>query len=229
MLLLEAEQREWNERLAGLGGDPATFDFSAFRPLRLSREEDWSDWLAHLLETSKTGRLAGSLFAGGRTSSVRREVPLAGGARRADLLLHWDEATATHLEVKVGDESFEKTFETAGHVEGENPKTLTWRHLVLILPRQVKTWKQTAGARTTIGVVTWESVAIGLRRELWESAETVAWRVWALTFCAAIEQTLLGLPHLSNEVRARPDSATAANRARRLPILQRARQPETST
>jgi hypothetical protein len=225
LLLLDAEQCEWNKRLAELGGDPATLDFSAFRPLRLSREEDWSDWLAHLLETSQTGRLAANLFAGGRTTSVRREVSLDGGARRADLLLHWGDSKATHLEVKVGDESFEKTYETAEHVEHENPR-LTWRHLVLLVPRQLKVWQQTTGARTNVGVVTWEEVAIGLRRELWEAAEAVSWLVWALTFCAAIEQTLLGMPHLTGDARARPDSATAASRARRLPILRRARQPE---
>lgn len=229
LLLLDAEQGEWNRRLAELGGDPATLDLSSFKPLRLSREEDWSDWLAHLLVTSKTGRLAASLFAGGRTCSVRREVSLNGGARRADLLLDWGDSTATHLEVKVGDESFEKTYETAKHVENESPTSLTWRHLVLLLPRQLNTWNEAASDRTTIGVVTWEEVAIGFRRELWEGTEAVSWRVWALTFCAAIEQTLLGLPYLSNEVRARSDSATAANRARRLPILKRARQPETPT
>lgn len=228
LLLLEAEQRLWNERLDHLGGDPATLNLSAFRPLRLSREEDWSDWLAHLLESSKTGRLAASLFRGGRTSSVHREVSLDGGSRRADLLLHWGDSTATHLEVKVGDESFEKTFETAEHVESENPK-LTWRHLVLLLPRQADAWKQTAGVRTIVGVLTWEHVVIGLRRELWESAEAASWRVWALTFCAAIEQTLLGLPHLSNEGSARPYSGTVTNMARRLPILQRARRPEATT
>jgi hypothetical protein len=33
----------WDERLRDLGGDPAREDWSRFRPLRLSREEDWSD------------------------------------------------------------------------------------------------------------------------------------------------------------------------------------------
>ena len=45
----------WADRLADLGGEPVCQDWSRFRPLRLSREEDWSDWLAHLIETSSTG------------------------------------------------------------------------------------------------------------------------------------------------------------------------------
>ena len=39
--------------LKSFGGDPSgpdSPDWSRFRPLRLVREEDWSDWLAHLLE-----------------------------------------------------------------------------------------------------------------------------------------------------------------------------------
>src|SRR5262249_34086145 len=43
---LAAARAPWNKRLAELGGDPWDYDWDRFRPLRLSREEDWSDWLA---------------------------------------------------------------------------------------------------------------------------------------------------------------------------------------
>src|SRR5262245_31500794 len=53
---------EWSKRLAGLGGDPGACDWSSFRPLRLSREEDWSDWLTHLIQESQEGEFARFLF-----------------------------------------------------------------------------------------------------------------------------------------------------------------------
>ncbi len=56
-----AQLRDWlnNEdaQFRNLGGDPLHEDWAAFWPLRLSREEDWSNWLAHLIATSSTRRL----------------------------------------------------------------------------------------------------------------------------------------------------------------------------
>ena len=47
-----------NRALKAFGGDPSSTDWSNFRPLRLSREEDWADWLMHLIEQSGTGLLS---------------------------------------------------------------------------------------------------------------------------------------------------------------------------
>ena len=54
--------------------------------LRLSREEDWSDWLAWLLKESGTGILAAAMFGGNEKAYVRphvvkREESLPGGYR----------------------------------------------------------------------------------------------------------------------------------------------------
>src|SRR5688572_13549689 len=51
-----------DKTLGVLGGDPNSRDWGMFRPLRRHREEDWSDWLAQLLEDSKSGLLACALF-----------------------------------------------------------------------------------------------------------------------------------------------------------------------
>ena len=82
---LDACLREWDRELADIGGDPSREDWGSFRPLRLSREEDWSDWLAHLLESSQSGRFPARLFAGDvrhaehwRVSKVDREVSAQG-------------------------------------------------------------------------------------------------------------------------------------------------------
>jgi len=53
---------KWDSELAEFGNDPTRTDWSRFRPLRLSREEDWSDWLAYLIERSDKGVFAQSLL-----------------------------------------------------------------------------------------------------------------------------------------------------------------------
>lgn len=57
-----------------LGGDPSARDWTSFRMLRREREEDWSDWLAQLIEDSKTGCFASFLLAAG-TLPNRQRVP----------------------------------------------------------------------------------------------------------------------------------------------------------
>jgi hypothetical protein len=63
-------EHSWEKRLQPLCGSQMTYDWSKFRPLRRDREEDWSDWLAWLLETSQIGILADSLFARHRNCQV---------------------------------------------------------------------------------------------------------------------------------------------------------------
>src|SRR5690242_15149797 len=54
---------KWKHLLkVDFGTDPTYRDWRQFRPLRLSREEDWSDWLAYLIECSDTGAFACCLF-----------------------------------------------------------------------------------------------------------------------------------------------------------------------
>jgi hypothetical protein len=57
-------QCAWDRRLRRLHGKITEVNWVNFCPLRTSREEDWSDWLAWLLETSTTGLLAHALYRG---------------------------------------------------------------------------------------------------------------------------------------------------------------------
>ena len=46
--------------------------------------------------------------------------------------------------------------------------------------------------------ITWEHVALSLRRSLLYPEETLAWKAWAYAYLGAVEQTLLGYPRRDN-------------------------------
>lgn len=202
--------RRWDSRLREFDGDPSTLAWTKFRPLRLSREEDWSDWLAWLFGASSEGELACILFGNElgwpahcfRNPKVLREDTSEDQQRRADILLLWQPLLGIHIEVKVGDEQFMKTLETGRKLRAKHPAN-EWRNYVLILDESIGAWNESAqsealGKREVI-VLLWKDVVRGLRRCLWSKREPIVWRAWAWTFCGAIEQQLLGLtcPHQS--------------------------------
>lgn len=195
---IQRHRSEWNRIVATLGGDPGGEDWLRFRPLRTDREEDWSDWLAYLLETSRTGVLAHALFGPEDAQAVElaeprveREVRIAD--RRADLVVHFRPSGSSprrhvSVEVKVGDRSFAKTEDTAHKLQGDEPD---WRHFILIPPRHVELWRETAADDIT--PFTWEDVAVALRDGLRSDREALRWQVWAHAFCGAVEQRQLAL------------------------------------
>lgn len=193
--------RDWERWLEPLG-EVSAQDWREFRPLRLDREEGWSDWLAHLFARSSTGRFARELLQGHpnlravseyAALQVQREVMTDGGERRADILIEWPDAAA-HIEVKAGDRSFEKTGETGRLLEASYGRGRAWADLILLLPRDVSTWRaeRREPESRVIGEVTWRDVAVALRRALRSADETLHWRTWAHAFCGAVEQRLLG-------------------------------------
>ncbi len=197
---LRAAIAVWADRLADLGGEPVCQDWSRFRPLRLSREEDWSDWLAHLIETSSTGVLAAGLFGLTETkcrrARVEREVAMEGS--RLDLQIHWSDGTYAHIEVKVGDLSLAKTVPTA----------LAHRRLVgtgrcddfLLLPREDRPeWAAVYAANPAVPItaITWHDVASAIRYSLASSVqEPTVWRAWAAAYLGAIHHRLLAHPRI---------------------------------
>lgn len=195
---LEAELERWNEDLAHVGGDCAFVDWNSLRTLRTRREEDWSDWLASLVETSTTGELVDRLLGGGDTErlsvplAVLREEGAATVGRRADLVLHWPHRSI-HLEVKIGDRRFEKTIATARGLEAEAPHR-SWSHWILLPEEDLSHWREAAASKGSeqIGALTWDAVASALRGALLSQAESISWQVWAWSFCGTIEQKLLG-------------------------------------
>jgi len=199
-LRLDKCLREWDLKLDDIGGDPSREDWGKFRPLRLLREEDWSDWLAHLLASSRTGRFPARLLAGDvrraeewRVRSAERERPAEGF--RADLVVHLVEGKWVHVEVKIGDLDRAKILDTTqalliavgGEFKGD----------YLLLPDgHVNDWddekKQLGGRADHITTLTWHDVAKALRASVLErDPKDLRWRVWAVTFLGAVEQRLL--------------------------------------
>lgn len=209
---LSRELEEWDRDLQAFGGDPARHDWSAFRPLRLSREEDWSDWLAHTIEMSQTGRFPARLFRATVPDPLRwREVRVlredhaercVEGGRvveryRADLKIVLRDGAWIAGEVKVGDLSLAKTPSTFAAMRAEDPSPCVGEYL-LLPESDVSAWieerDRLRGAGDAIRVLTWRDVARSLRRSVLEDAESLAWRSWALAFLGAVEQKRLYFP-----------------------------------
>lgn len=210
---------EWlnanDARLKDIGGDPLREAWVAFRPLRLSREEDWSDWLAHLIETSHTGAFWSAALrnkyprdALANPVSVRREWVLPNGYR-ADLGIELRDDSWIHLEVKIGDDDLKKTVDTGeamrdevGHDRVDDVLLLPaddrplWDAVIVDL---TKSGDQGARRASAVTVIDWRDVARGLRYALAESGETLRWRVLARMFCGAVEQALIGLPMVGRD------------------------------
>lgn len=198
---LAGHVRSWNRWLEPLG-EVSKRDWTEFRPLRLEREEAWSDWLAHLFAESSTGSFARELLgdhlavtgpSGGSAPQVQREVLTEGNERRADLLLEWPGAMA-HIEVKAGDHSFEKTCETGRLLRALHGRGRPWADFILLPPGDVQAWRTACSGPEfgNIVVLTWLDVAVALRRAMVRGAESLHWNTWAHAFCGAVEQKLLG-------------------------------------
>lgn len=196
---------KWGQKLRPLCGDPSTFpSFEDFRPLHLSREEDWSDWLAWLLKTSVTGAFAEALFGSymncdaasfASPKKPEREVPTEDQKRRADIVVEWKSGEKTHIEVKIEDGQLEKAFETSRKLEARGP-TGKWRHFILLTDELMPSWNAVANSRADgrdINVILWSDIVRALREALWEGRESPVWRAWAWTFCRAIEKRILRL------------------------------------
>lgn len=214
--LIEALKR-WDERLCDLGGDPAREDWSTFRPLRLGREEDWSDWLGHLLATAKSGRFPARLFSENpsdaerwKVKEARREV--VADEYRADLVVQFVNDDWAHLEVKVGDLNLAKTPATGDALQRYQLKKV--RDNFLLLPEEnISAWREELPRlgenAENIRILTWHDVARALRLSVAEAgSECLVWRAWAVTFLGAVEQVLLKYPPVTTT--SRPSAADLA-------------------
>lgn len=203
--LLRASDRE----LERLGGDPIHRDWRRFRPLALDREEAWSDWLASLLETSRTGILARNMFGGHASdlalpSDVRREWCLPGGYR-ADLGVRLRSGTWLHVEVKVGDDAFAKTYDTGAALRAEVGTSASVRDYILLPDADLDAWDDATRwlakkFEFTVTPITWRQVVTGLRRALRAGGELPFWEAWAYGFAGAAQQVLLGHPIVGGRV-----------------------------
>jgi hypothetical protein len=191
----------WNEKLEMYGGDPSFKNWRRFRPLPMDREEDWSNWFAHLIESSKTGFFSRVLFG---LSSLREGSPVTVDREpehdgcRADLVIKYGNGSHLHVEVKTGDPNLEKTYGTARKMkEYYRSGRTSWADFILILDSQVSQWIEIKDSDAgKISYRTWGNVAIALRRSLLFSNESVLWKSWAYAFLGAIEQKLLNHPSI---------------------------------
>jgi hypothetical protein len=200
---LEELLNPWSSQLQEFGGDPAFRDWQGFRVLRLEREEDWSDWLAFLLETSNTGALCAQLFRVAAPASfihptVTREMTTLDGSYRSDIVVRGSQRSI-NVEIKVGDENFDKTFAMCEGIQ----KCLAGHqlsHYILIPDESVDAWRGTQRDRKIeIVELRWRDVVTAIRVSLLMPDENTAWKIWALSFCGAIEQKILRWPPLRKE------------------------------
>lgn len=194
---------KWDRRLERLGGDPTYFDWRNFRPLRLKREEDWSDWLSFLIEKSEGGTFSHSLFGQPDEMPIKYAGPVrvmrevSYGGYRADLIVEWTDGNLAHVEIKVGDRNLAKTFSTARKMRSRFKKDKRhWRNFILILQEQIPAWEildHHVPNEPDIKMLTWEDICIGLRRAI-KTEKSLSWQAWAYAFLGSIEQNLVKYP-----------------------------------
>ena len=175
-------------------------DWRSFRPLQVSREETWSDWLGWTLANG-TADLRRDILGPGLPSEApdveRESVSLIDegdrgkGNFRSDILLFWP-GLSIHLEVKTGDPNLGKTWDEARHLLGKFPGE--WRHYLLMLPDQKEADFPRVAAIHVDPFVTpldWQQVERALRRALLRGGASASWRAVARVFVGAIGHILL--------------------------------------
>lgn len=212
-LLRELDNR-WKESDSSFDTDPLTVNWAAgpntHGPLRPHQEENWSQWLAHLLRSN--GEFVAQLFGEQFEEvpdSVRREVHLPSRNsnrpdRYADILLFADNRGIS-IEVKKGDEHYEKTAHTAVLVEHHHYED--WEHVLLVPEYKKGVLKdrladllvsdeerlQIDGQQSgPLKVVFWREVTSSIRETLLFKENTDHWEASAYLFCTLVEQKILG-------------------------------------
>lgn len=177
-------------------------------PLRTSQEENWSHWLASLLEAS-SGEFTKHLFGDDVDDlpiSVEREAYLPepnGSDRFADILVFYEDQ-AISIEVKQDDTAYKKTLHTATLVEQHHD--YDWQHVLLVpahytpnVSRAFPDLSYDGGqpeirARHShpIQLFYWRDVSRALRTVLLsEQEQDPHWEASAYLLCTLIEQRVM--------------------------------------
>jgi len=196
---LEPLLDQWNKKFEALGGDPTFINWDNFRPLRLTREEDWADWLAYLIESDDKGYFAEELLKETTSTNfispkrVLREDPCKG--YRADLIIEWQNNNFTHIEVKIGDPNLKKTYPTSEVFQNKfKVSDDKWTNYILLLSGQLSEWEaisERIDSTVNIHAITWQDISIALRKSLLRDVRLV-WKAWAYAYLGAVEQILIG-------------------------------------
>lgn len=214
---LDTLNREWAQSAIPYDEDPLMCDWTESNPqdgpLRTNQEENWSQWLAHLVRDSTGGYCAEMLASRFDTIPTRVRCERAYHDeelhdRRVDLLAEFGELGVT-IEVKIGDEHYKKTPQTAFLTEKHHQRDLDWAHYLLLPRSKSDALQATFGDRlsksdekTTIAaaepgeqeimIIYWSDVAQSLRRTLFADAEPgTHWSASAYLFITLIEEQIL--------------------------------------
>lgn len=212
--LLEELNDTWQQSDSRFDTDPLSTDWTAHSstrgPLRPNQEENWSQWLAHLLRSNEdfVSELFGEHFDDS-PDTVQREVYLPASNpdnpdRYADILL-FAGRHGISIEVKKGDEHYEKTTHTAGLVENHHYND--WEHYLLLPDSKTNALEasfeddlvidqerpQIASEHSDpIDIVFWRDVTAAIRDTLRRGEGTNHWEASAYVFCTLVEQKILG-------------------------------------
>ncbi|MFP9191369.1 hypothetical protein ACLI4Q_06885 [Natrialbaceae archaeon A-CW1-1] len=209
--LFEALNEQWRDSPACFDRDPLCAEWRGDGPLRTSQEENWSQWAAHLCDTAPPTFTA-DLFGVPVTESpdrVQCEVPLSSDTthdRRADILIQYPD-TGISIEVKIDDENYAKTPDTARLIEHHDRKR-TWKHYLLLPKSNHGALRATTGSQLDDGetrsilrgtqpdepdvaVLYWRDISQHLRQTLLTDATaTPHWQANAYSFITIIETVL---------------------------------------
>lgn len=212
--LLEQANEQWANSDAPFDTDPLAAGLSLGTsnrgPPRPKSEVEWSRWLAQLLRPS--GALVAELFNVSVESSpidvVREEQLLKedSGFRRPDILIRYPNRGIS-IEVKLGDENYQKTAETASLVENHYGN-LHWDHVLLLPSRKVGRLESivnpplisVSGKPSQIAwnnpgpvkVLFWQDVTEAIRSVLRQGkAVDDHWAANAYLFCAVAEEQIM--------------------------------------
>jgi hypothetical protein len=211
--VVDSLNEAWKSSDCKFDRDPLTADWrrttASAGPLRVNQEENWSQWLAHLLRSS-SGEFIDRLIGNGFDDSpneVRREIVFRDSTskdRRIDILTEYV-GRGVSIEVKIDDESYRKTLHTARLIEKQDYRE--WLHVLLlprykeqslratfgdeILDREDENTTITSSGSEDILVLYWEDVGLALRRTLLnDEEEDPHWEASAYLLVTLIEQRL---------------------------------------
>lgn len=233
-LFSQVDQR-WEQSASRFESGPLGVDWTAndpmAGPLWTRQEENWSQWLGHLIRTGPDSFLD-ALFGEsltGQPDTVLREKLLTHPSKtnRYPDILAFQGGRGVSIEVKKGDEAYGKTLDTAELIERRYPRE--WTHL-LLLPRRKQTalsetfenqLEDPSGERPTIRaersndilVLYWEEVSSTIRSVLKETVSLdTHWEASAYLFATLIEQKIAKFaPRPAVEQVARGNSVVRAD------------------
>lgn len=182
-----------DDMLVEFGGDPLNHSWFDFRPLRLSREEDWSDWLTFFLYESNSCFIFNLFDRKIKAKKVHREF--VASSFRADIVIEWDDnISGTIIEVKTGDQNLSKTYATNLAITKSMTHIKKWNNYILLLDNQSEDWQPINDLHQEdddrIKPITWSDIAVAIRKCLFLKSEDLLWRSLAYTFAGCIETKL---------------------------------------